>query len=396
MVRTLLVGLFAFVGGQSSAGDTSCYGYNSESNPFLCYSHGNCVWWATYKRPDLKAFMVHDAGLWYQDAIDAGFPVGQTARAGAVAVFSSPGHVNYVESTGSDGAFSVTEMDYYGSLGTGNGVQTATYYRVGSSNIYHRENGGQNWTLLGFIYPRYCTFLDSSTGALCWAGTNGYFSECEDGNSFTLHKRQDSGAFTTTNLSNSAGLNYCTQMTTGAFPNSYSVDLGAYKKGNATYAAYGGWSSGSGVPNAFNLKVNSFTATNSDGSILVGGQDLVKSGQVITVKAQVKAVNGNTNNNMKLGKNTIELDLYARTDSNDWVFQKRAYIQAVNLPSGATHTETLTYVVPSGVSEVSFKFKVDADDEAYEANEGDNWSGVKSFQVDFSWLIPIINLLLND
>ncbi|MBP9697959.1 MAG: CHAP domain-containing protein [Candidatus Moranbacteria bacterium] len=381
----------------SFAGDSQCKGFTSEANPFLCYSHGNCVWWAAYRRPDLKAFMNHSAKFWYNDAINTGFNTGYQPRVGSVVVFNSwgnndNGHVAYVESVNGDGSFGASEMDFTG--GWGDGQINTTYYP--SSGGYKHGNGTTTLPLLGFIYPKYCTFLNSATGVFCWNGTNGYFAECEDGKSFTLYKRQNNGTLTTTNLSNSAGLNYCARMTVGDFPNAYSVDLGAYKGGNAAYAAYGGWSSGSGVSNSFNLKVNSFTAVDSSGNTLIGDQSLVKTGQAITVKAQVKAVNGNTINNMHPGKSTIEVDLYARTDENSWVFQKRDYVQATNLYSGATHTENLTYTIPNGVSSVSFKFKIDAEDEAYEANEGDNWSGIKTFQVDFSWLIPIINIILED
>jgi subtilase family serine protease len=75
------------------------------------------------------------------------------------------------------------------------------------------------------------------------------------------------------------------------------------------------------------------------------------------------------------------VDLYSRTDDNEWVFQKRAYIQTVNLPNGATHTESITYIVPQGVGSVSFKVKIDAEDEAYESNEGDNWSRIETFSI---------------
>lgn len=146
----------------------------------------------------------------------------------------------------------------------------------------------------------------------------------------------------------------------------------------------------------FNLKVNSFGVWNASGSQLTPDTSTVTFGQVVTVKVQVKALNGNTANHMRSGKDRIEVDIYVRQDIEDWVFLKREYIQAVNLPSGATHTESITYTIPQGVSEVSFKAKIDAEDEAYEANEGDNWTEIQTFQLDFSWFIPIINLILED
>jgi hypothetical protein len=146
----------------------------------------------------------------------------------------------------------------------------------------------------------------------------------------------------------------------------------------------------------FNLKVNSFGAWNASGVQLTPDVSTVTPGQVVTVKVQVKAVNGDTHDHMRSGKDRIEVDIYVRQDAGDWAFLKREYIQAVNLPSGATHTESVTYTVPQGISEVSFKAKIDAEDEAYEANEGDNWTETQTFQMDFSWLIPIINMILED
>jgi hypothetical protein len=96
----------------------------------------------------------------------------------------------------------------------------------------------------------------------------------------------------------------------------------------------------------------------------------------------VKAINGDTATHMRPGKDRIEVDFWAREDDGDWRFIGREYIQAVNLPNSATHTEHVVYTVPVGVSQVSFKVKIDAEDEAYEANEGDNWSQVITFTVD--------------
>lgn len=167
--------------------------------------------------------------------------------------------------------------------------------------------------------------------------------------------------------------------------------------GGQMVASAGGKMDGlGGGSDNFNLKVNSFGVWNASGVKLTPDTSRVTSGQVVTVKVQVKAKDGNTSTHMRPGKNRIEADIYVRQDTGDWVFLKREYIQAVNLPSGATHTESVTYTIPQGVREVSFKAKIDAEDEAYEANEGDNWTEIQTFQMDFSWLIPIINLILED
>jgi surface antigen len=151
-----------------------------------------------------------------------------------------------------------------------------------------------------------------------------------------------------------------------------------------------------GGSDPFNLIVNDFRVKNAAGTTLIDGVNQVTPGQVVTIRIQVKAKEGNTSTHMRLGKSRIEVDIYVRQDTGDWVFLKREYIQAVNLPSGATHTESVTYTVPQGVREVSFKAEIDAEDEAYEVNEGDNWTEIQTFQMDYSWLIPIINLILED
>ncbi|MBP7060921.1 MAG: CHAP domain-containing protein [Candidatus Moranbacteria bacterium] len=139
------------------SGDESCKGYTSVGNPFRCGAKGNCVWWAIYKRPDLGEYELHDPisekyGNWYQIAKDAGFGVGQSPANGAIAVFSKPSHVAYVENINADDSFYASEMDWYGMLGNGNGVQYATYHPY--SGGYKRENSSSASLIVGFIYYR--------------------------------------------------------------------------------------------------------------------------------------------------------------------------------------------------------------------------------------------------
>lgn len=130
----------------------------------------------------------------------------------------------------------------------------------------------------------------------------------------------------------------------------------------------------------FNLKINSFIVTNASGVSINPDMTPVNTGDVLTAKVQVKAKEGNTSTHMRPGKSRIEVDLYYRSDEyGEWIFAKREYIKATNLPSGATHTENLTVTVPAGIRTISFKAKIDAEDEAYEANEGDNWTPVLTY-----------------
>lgn len=146
-----------------------------------------------------------------------------------------------------------------------------------------------------------------------------------------------------------------------------------------------------GAATSFNLKINRFwvrdVATQLD---LVSGGHTVRTGQALEVRLQQKAVNGNTNDYMRPGKDRVETDLYNREDSGDWRFLGREYTQAINLPKDATHTEHVVYTVPPGATEVCFKGKIDAEDEASENNEGDNWSPVACFRVDNN---PTVNFI---
>jgi hypothetical protein len=150
--------LLPFWAGVSLAGDLACYGYTSTTSYFRCNiepeNSGNCTWWAAYKRPDLAAAGISgNADKWYVNAKNLGFEVGSEPKVGAIAVFSSPGHVAYVESV-DGGSFGVSEMDAYGSPGFTPGVNYATYYSDGGDK-YHRNHGTANgWTLKGFIYRK--------------------------------------------------------------------------------------------------------------------------------------------------------------------------------------------------------------------------------------------------
>lgn len=171
-----------FYGAGVIAGDSKCTDintgkeYTSTTSYFACnYPNGNCTWWAAHMRPDLAAAgITGDAGAWYVNAQNLNFYVGATPRVGAVAVFSNPSHVAYVEKRHDDGSFDVSEMDYYHSKGFTQGVNYATYH-PNSDGTYHRNSGSQKWTLLGFIYGK----KPSSVGgnSLC-SRFNARFSIC--------------------------------------------------------------------------------------------------------------------------------------------------------------------------------------------------------------------------
>ncbi len=154
-VRFILGG-FLFVCASAFAGDLQCYGYTSTTSHFACGTHGNCTWWAAYKRPDLASAGIYgNGGEWYKNAQDLNFLVGSDPRKGAIVEFSYFGHVAYVEKVHADGSFDVTEMDATGQMGSG--VLYATYNPHGDGT-YRRNNGSTRWILKGFIYKTSCDF----------------------------------------------------------------------------------------------------------------------------------------------------------------------------------------------------------------------------------------------
>lgn len=109
----------------------------------------------------------------------------------------------------------------------------------------------------------------------------------------------------------------------------------------------------------------------------------VMTGQALEVRTKIKAWKGAhfPSHASRQGSYRNRRLSFAE-DAGDWRFLQREYTQASNLPSGSTHTEHVSYTVPSGVNQVSFKAKIDAEDEAFEAHEGDNWSVILTFTIN--------------
>ncbi len=105
-------------------GDISCYGYENfradswKSNLWACQysgSAGNCTWWAAYKRPDVGGCIEGNAGDWADNAHLCGYELSSDPEIGAIAVFTSIGHVAYVEAVSEDNnSFEVSHMNWAG------------------------------------------------------------------------------------------------------------------------------------------------------------------------------------------------------------------------------------------------------------------------------------------
>lgn len=148
--------------------------------------------------------------------------------------------------------------------------------------------------------------------------------------------------------------------------------------GKGSDAAAGG---DSGV--SYNLNQDFSIVDPSTSAKLVAKNVMLQQSQVVNVRVQLQSAGGKVQNFMKAGKTTIETDFYIRLGSGSWTLYKREYTKSSNLGSG-THTETVSYTVPSGISEISFRVHVDAQDEVIESDEGDNWSKTETFSVTIS------------
>lgn len=157
-----------------------------------------------------------------------------------------------------------------------------------------------------------------------------------------------------------------------------------------------GAGSGGGGGGSYNLNQDTDIMDPATGVEWIAGQKTLLPSQVVNIRVKLKSEGGDVRNYIQAGKDTIETDYYVRLDSGSWAFFRRQYTKVSSLGAG-THTETSSYTIPSGVSEISFRVKVDAENEVSETNEGDNWSRIETFRVDnYSWLIPIINIILED
>lgn len=153
---------------------------------------------------------------------------------------------------------------------------------------------------------------------------------------------------------------------------SYSAVNGG---GNGSGNAGGG---GGGGP--YNLNQDTDIIDPATGVEWIAGQKYLTPGQVVNIRVQLQSEGGDVQNYIQAGKDTIETDYYVRIGFGNWTFFRREYTQVSNLGSG-THTETASYTIPVGISEISFRVKVDAEGEVSETNESDNWSRIETFGV---------------
>ncbi|MCI0559559.1 MAG: CHAP domain-containing protein [Nitrososphaera sp.] len=133
----------------------------------------------------------------------------------------------------------------------------------------------------------------------------------------------------------------------------------------------------------FNLKLDFDILDSISGNEWMAGSNALAVGQTLKLNVEVEAEDGDTEDHMQDGKDKIEVDFYVQQGLNDWALLGREYVKESNLENGETNTETLLYVVPdTNGQELSFKVKIDAEDEAMEAHEGDNWSRIETFTVN--------------
>lgn len=91
------------------------------SYPGDLYEWGNCTWWASMRRSQIGESIPNtwgNAATWAERAQNEGYVVDQTPSYGAIMQISNVdnglGHVAFVESTGTDGSWTISEMNVRG------------------------------------------------------------------------------------------------------------------------------------------------------------------------------------------------------------------------------------------------------------------------------------------
>jgi hypothetical protein len=161
--------------------------------------------------------------------------------------------------------------------------------------------------------------------------------------------------------------------------------------------APGGLSSGSlsgaggDSSSPINLEID-FDIMHIQGYELYAGKDTLMQGSSVDLRVQTKAIGGNTVDWIQAGRDTIETDYWYRiSNTGSWTYLGRKYTKAVNLPKGSTHTETLRFTIPNIAGQtISFKAKIDAEQEVWEWNELDNTSRVETFQISATTTIDTV------
>ena len=127
-ISTLVAGLgIAFLGHTTHADaaennnqQQSTYNYSTNevsfSNSGNLYTSGQCTWYVYDKVGGTIGSTWGNANNWATSAQSAGYTVNHTPEKGSILQSSAGayGHVAYVESVGSDGSVTVSEMNYNG------------------------------------------------------------------------------------------------------------------------------------------------------------------------------------------------------------------------------------------------------------------------------------------
>jgi len=164
--------------------------------------------------------------------------------------------------------------------------------------------------------------------------------------------------------------------------------------GRTVFAHYGGSMAralgGGGATPSFNLKLDFDIMDSSLNVEWQAGQHLLRSGQVVKLRAVSESEGGDVRQFMRQGRDRVEVDFHVRIDAGEWTRVSREYIKVDNLRD-SKKAESVQFTIPLGVKSIAFKVKIDAEDEVFEFNEGDNWSRVETFDVTES--PPTVNLV---
>jgi len=118
---------------------------------------------------------------------------------------------------------------------------------------------------------------------------------------------------------------------------------------------------------------------------LYAGQDTLASGMEVVLRAKVEAKGGDAHDFIEKGKDTIEVDSFARIGiGGEWFRVCRNYIKVGSLQEEESETTIFRYVIPLLASgeKISFKCIADAEEEVWEVKESDNTSRIETFTIN--------------
>lgn len=439
----LVLGLMAFLVSPGWSFETFSCTAGNFSDPINLNKgsdNGQCVKYVRYETGISYAGCNGNASTCYDDAISAGYAVGQTPRESAIIVFDADssksglgvGHVGIVRSV--DGKnVTIRDSNWVADYTVGEHTEDVSTFKI-KGYIYCDGNAGDQTIEVTVPTQRNIGWTKGSgSSSSCWDGDK-HFSFNSSGYG-TLISKNDACTGMCQNPPTQSQVNNISNPTEKSFWSSlwsrltnvahelFGSDASAACESHYAYRTIRIASSGSSAtlvsltdadhktstPDSSsvaanngnsgslpNLKIDDFHIHDPSGNQLTESTSVIKIGQTYEIHVWPISKNYNCSNGIEAGKDTVETDTFYKISSDgsgDWKFLGRNYTRCENLTANNSHKETLHFTVPSsaGGKRVYFRSKVDSTGEVRETNEKDNWSDTEYYPVNnMNWLIPVL------